>query len=643
MNCISQPIDNRCAAQMCFALAAVVLLCAASGCSKPAPTTPNDAPATAIPNTSATDESTSGSHRQSADQILLTAPAVGQTEFIGPLADAYERIDPDRDGWQSEAFGATAGKQLQRFGELLQQSSAIPDSRIEKVITDDFSAPSLFGATGTEVFSDQNIKVDRVETNNQWVSDQRGVGRFNELRDEFGARFSPLKSALKFKVVRVENSTGDKQTVVYFHANGPSSAGLTELTATWNVTWEVIGNDLRIQSIRVTAHENVTRLNSNDTSFVDCTASVLAKNGSYGSQLLRGTDYWRSRLPRMFGLDVVANHGLAIGDVNGDQLDDIYLCQQGGLPNRLFIQLPDGTLVDKSKEGGADWLDYCASALLIDLDNDGDRDLVVAEESLVLLMENDGAGHFSLRAETNALAQTFSITASDFDLDGDLDIFCCGYNPLADRVRTGAMGEPMPYHDAQNGGENMLLRNESGWKFSNVAKSVGLGQNNNRFSFAASWEDYDNDGDSDLYVANDYGRNNLYRNDNGQFHDVAAELGVEDMSAGMSVNWADFNRDGWMDFYVSNMFSAAGNRITFQRQFRSNENAGIKEQYQRHARGNSLFQSDGQGGFTDVSVSAGITMGRWAWGSRFCDINNDGWQDILVANGFITTEDTSDL
>ena len=70
-----------------------------------------------------------------------------------------------------------------------------------------------------------------------------------------------------------------------------------------------------------------------------------------------------------------------------------------------------------------------------------------------------------------------------------------------------------------------------------------------------------------MYVANDYGRNNLYRNNSGKFTDVAGEMGVEDMSAGMSASWSDFNRDGYMDLYVSNMFSAAGNRITFQRQF----------------------------------------------------------------------------
>jgi len=209
-------------------------------------------------------------------------------------------------------------------------------------------------------------------------------------------------------------------------------------------------------------------------------------------------------------------------------------------------------------------------------------------------------------------------------------------------VRTGAMGEPMPYHDATNGGRNILLQNHGDWNFEEVTKQVGLDENNTRFSFAASWEDYDNDGDLDLYVANDYGRNNFYRNDKGHFTDVAAELGIEDMSAGMSVSWADYNNDGWMDLYASNMFSAAGNRITYQRQFKSGEDQGVREQFQRHARGNTLFQNvDGK--FRDVTMQSGVNMGRWAWGSRFVDFNNDGREDIIVANGFITTEDTGDL
>ncbi|MGI9242094.1 MAG: FG-GAP-like repeat-containing protein, partial [Verrucomicrobiales bacterium] len=106
----------------------------------------------------------------------------------------------------------------------------------------------------------------------------------------------------------------------------------------------------------------------------------------------------------------------------------------------------------------------------------------------------------------------------------------------------------------------------------------------------------------------------------------------------------DFNNDGLMDIYTSNMFSSAGNRITFQRQFKAGVADEIREQFQHIAQGNSLFQATpGSAPFKDVGGAASVQMGRWAWGSRFVDFNNDGLDDILVANGFISTRDTSDL
>ncbi len=144
-------------------------------------------------------------------------------------------------------------------------------------------------------------------------------------------------------------------------------------------------------------------------------------------------------------------------------------------------------------------------------------------------------------------------------------------------------------------------------------------------------------------MANDFGRNNLYRNDDGQFVDIAQQAGVEDISAGMGITWGDYNNDGLMDIYVSNMFSSAGNRVAYQRKFRTADDGTTRAHFQRHARGNTLFENKGDGTFEDVSEAADVTMGRWAWSSRFADLNNDGWQDIVVTNGLVTNEDTKDL
>ena len=149
----------------------------------------------------------------------------------------------------------------------------------------------------------------------------------------------------------------------------------------------------------------------------------------------------------------------------------------------------------------------------------------------------------------------------------------------------------MPYHDANNGAANLLLRHTGDWVFDEVSSDVGLDENNQRFSYAAAWEDFDLDGDQDLYVANDFGRNNLYRNDDGQFKDIAKEAGVEDISAGMSVSWGDYNVDGFPDLYVANMFSSAGHRVAYQRRFRANDAVDAKAQFRRHrAREQSVCQ-----------------------------------------------------
>ena len=103
------------------------------------------------------------------------------------------------------------------------------------------------------------------------------------------------------------------------------------------------------------------------------------------------------------------------------------------------------------------------------------------------------------------------------------------------------------------------------------------------------------------------------------------------------------DHNGQMDLYVSNMFSAAGNRVTRQKRFQDRVDPAAHLQLQRHARGNTLFSRTTDGKFRDCGRAAGVQMGRWAWGATFLDINNDGWEDLYVANGFFTSDDTEDL
>ena len=167
---------------------------------------------------------------------------------------------------------------------------------------------------------------------------------------------------------------------------------------------------------------------------------------------------------------------------------------------------------------------------------------------------------------------------------------------------------------------------------------------NDRYSFACAWGDLNSDGTPDLYVANDFGRSNLYRNNgDGTFAAVSTEAGVEDAGAGMSACWFDFDNDGNQDIYVANMWSAAGQRVSEQEIFHEKDPENIRALYRGHARGNSLYRNQGNGKFQNVSGQAGAEMGRWAWSSDAWDFDHDGYSDLYIANGYISGPDPHDL
>jgi hypothetical protein len=545
--------------------------------------------------------------------------------------------DPARDGWHTEVVQAVAQKQLVRIAQLLV--GAPPAGQMDQLVADDFSTDALRPAELREVFRDPALRVLRPTSSSPSAQRYRGVEGLVRAVAGLVMERGPGDRA-EFKIFRIESQAQSLVTQQFLSIFQRTETGSREVHATWRCRWLLPAPDdlPLLASIDVEDYEEIIVRSARGTLFSDCTEAVLGSNASFRQQLAFGLDYWDNRVLRV---DTDGMQGFAIGDVNGDGLDDVYVCQISPLPNRLYVQNPDGTATDRSAEAGVDWHEPSHSALLVDLDNDGDQDLLVSTVAALVLAENGGNGTFSLRSTIAAARDAYSLSAADYDADGDLDIYACVY--LAKARRRQILAAPVPFHDARNGGRNVLLRNDGAWRLRDVNADTGLEAEATRRSFASSWEDYDNDGDLDLYVANDYGRNNLFRNDGGRFIDVAPEAGVEDQSFGMSVSWGDFNRDGWMDLYISNMFSAAGNRIVFQDQFKANESEEVRRKFQYMARGNSLFQNTGRGDFRDVSQQAAVMMGRWAWGSNFVDLNNDGYEDILVANGYLTRTDQRDL
>jgi len=380
--------------------------------------------------------------------------------------------------------------------------------------------------------------------------------------------------------------------------------------------------------------------------FIDVTAQAFGQTASYKNQLLPGVDHWRTVLDGASGIDVYGNSGLAVGDFDNDGFDDLYVCQPAGLPNRLYRNQGDGTFEDVTEQSAVGVLDDTACALFADFENKGVQDLLVVCGGGPLLFLNQGNGKFSLKPDAFKFAKppqgTFTHAAiADYDRDGRLDIYFCLYSYY---VGLDQYHYPVPYFDARNGPPNFLLHNEGNATFTDRTDASGLNVENDRYSFACAWGDLNGDGSPDLYVANDFGRSNLYRNNgDGTFTSVSTEAGVEDAGAGMSACWFDFDNDGNQDIYVANMWSAAGQRVSEQKIFHEGDPGNIRALYRTHARGNSLYRNQGNGKFQNISDKAGIEMGHWAWSSDAWDFDHDGYPDLYIANGYISGPDTRDV
>jgi hypothetical protein len=315
---------------------------------------------------------------------------------------------------------------------------------------------------------------------------------------------------------------------------------------------------------------------------------------------------------------------VSVADFDGDQWPDLYFTtSRFGEPNALYRNRGDGTFEEVAAGAGVADLNrpgdgVSMGAVWGDIDNDGREDLLVYRYGYLALFRNvDGRRFEDVTAQAGLRRWVNSNGAIwlDYDRDGLLDLYVTAYFRDVDLwhlATTRIMHNSFEF--ATNGGKNLLFRNLGRGRFEDVTDRVGVGST--RWTLAAASADFNRDGWPDIYLANDYGPEELYLNDRGRRF-VLTTAGLESESkSGMSVTLGDaFNR-GRLDAFVTNI-SERG--YLFQ-----NNNLRLNEVIET-----GRFRNVARGELADAG---------WAWGAQFGDLNNDGTNELFVANGFISAD-----
>lgn len=323
--------------------------------------------------------------------------------------------------------------------------------------------------------------------------------------------------------------------------------------------------------------------------------------------------------------------GLALFDYNNDGLIDIYFLNGAPLkgakaetPPRNALYRNDGGMrfTDVTAQAGVGDTGYGLGVVAGDYDGDGDLDLYLNNYGPNVLYKNNGDGTFSDATRETGTGNGDQVGAGacflDMDADGDLDLYVGNYlfydyAKKVDKTHQGYKVYTNPRHYPPV--PDTLFRNNGDGTFTDVSKSAGIAGHAG-WAMGMVCADYDNDGDTDILIANDVSMNFLYQNDGrGQFKEVALISGYAydihgDEQGSMGVDCGDYNNDGFLDLY----------QTSYQNQL------------------SLLFKNMGDGFFEDVSMITGSSTGtapQVTWGTGFVDFNLDGHRDIFVACGHL--------
>ncbi|MCF7970789.1 MAG: CRTAC1 family protein [Methylococcaceae bacterium] len=354
------------------------------------------------------------------------------------------------------------------------------------------------------------------------------------------------------------------------------------------------------------------------------------------SYAMKSENVGQLNIPPAFG-----GSGVAAEDINNDGWVDVLLLS--GLGNKLFLNEGNGHFIDITAESGIDWrrADGLAGeprqAIIADFDNDGLQDIFITYvDDQHRLYKKLGNNHFEdVTAKAGLGGKNLAggpAVAFDYDNDGLLDIYI---NYFGDYIH-GIL--PTLARRNTNGLPNKLFHNNGNFEFSDV--SAKSGAENSGWGQAATHTDFDRDGWQDLIVGNDFGVNAYYRNKgDGSFENIAEKLGTGKPSYTMNVGISDLNKDLFPDIYISNIVTMNKD----EKYVAPNQDTPMKLNPEKLANmrvveANDLFISQTSKGVLNgyspsTMVERGYSSTGWSWGADFFDVDNDGDDDLYVANG----------